>query len=95
MCLAIPMEIVERGECDGTVELGGVRRRISLMLCPEAQLGEFVLVHAGYALTVIDKEEAAKTLALLEQLDAGDKNEFGDAFGEVDAHGTADARPEP
>ena len=78
MCLAIPMEIVDRGEYEGTVELSGVRRRVSLMLCPEAKAGEFVLVHAGYALTVIDREEAAKTLELLEQLEFGDRAEEWD-----------------
>lgn len=75
MCLAVPMEIVERHEQDGTVELDGIRRKVSLMLCPEAREGHFVLVHAGYALTVIDREEAEKTLAALATM----KLEQGDA----------------
>jgi hydrogenase expression/formation protein HypC len=66
MCLAIPMQLVDRGEWDGTAELRGVQRRISLMLCPEAQVGEYVLVHAGYALTTVDAEEARKTLDILD-----------------------------
>jgi hydrogenase expression/formation protein HypC len=68
MCLAIPMELMERGEFDGDVELNGVRRKISLMLLPEAEVGEFLLVHAGYAIGKLDAEEARETLALLEEL---------------------------
>jgi hydrogenase expression/formation protein HypC len=68
MCLAIPMQLVDRDEWDGTAELRGVQRRISLMLCPEAQVGEYVLVHAGYALTTVDAEEARKTLDILEEI---------------------------
>lgn len=66
MCLAIPMEIVERGELDGTAELRGVQRRVSLMLCPEVRVGEHVLVHAGYAIGVVDSEEARLTLEALD-----------------------------
>jgi len=65
MCLAIPMRLVERGELDGTVELDGVRRRIGLLLCPEAAVGDHVLVHAGYAIGSIDEVEAERTLALI------------------------------
>ena len=67
MCLATPMRLVERGELDGTAELDGVRRRIGLMLCPEAEPGAFVLVHAGYAIGTIDESEAARTLELISQ----------------------------
>ena len=57
MCLAIPMQLVEREELVGTAELGGVRRQVGLMLCPEATVGEFVLVHAGYAIATVDAGE--------------------------------------
>jgi len=67
MCLAIPMELVERAEFDGTVELNGVRRTVSLMMLPEAQAGDWVLVHAGYAIGTVDAAEARETLALLAQ----------------------------
>lgn len=67
MCLAIPMRLEERNEFEGVVELDGVRRRISLMLLPEAELGQHVLVHAGYAIGTVDEEEAAKTLELLRE----------------------------
>ncbi len=68
MCLAIPMQLVGRGEWDGTAELRGVQRQISLMLCPEAQVGDYVLVHAGYALATVDADEAQKTIELLDEL---------------------------
>lgn len=68
MCLAIPMQLVQRGEYDGTAEVRGVQRQISLMLCPEAQVGGYVLVHAGYAIAAVDEDEARRTLALLDEL---------------------------
>jgi len=68
MCLAIPMQLLDRDEWNGTAELRGVRRRVSLMLCPEAQVGSYVLIHAGYAITTVDAEEARETLALLDGL---------------------------
>ena len=68
MCLAIPMQLIERSEWDGTAELRGVQRQVSLMLCPEALVGEYVLVHAGYAITTVDAEEARKTLELLDEI---------------------------
>jgi hydrogenase expression/formation protein HypC len=68
MCLAIPMELVERGEFDGEVELNGVRRKISLMLLPEAEVGEYLLIHAGYAIGKVNAEEARETIALLEEM---------------------------
>jgi hydrogenase expression/formation protein HypC len=69
MCLAIPMQVVERREFDGQVELNGVGRRVGLMLTPEAVLGDWVLVHAGYAIAVIDEHEAARSLALLDKIE--------------------------
>jgi hydrogenase expression/formation protein HypC len=62
------MQVVERREIDGIAEVGGVRREVSLMMCPEAALGDYVLVHAGYAITLIDEEEAQRTLELIEQV---------------------------
>jgi hydrogenase expression/formation protein HypC len=49
-------------------EIGGVERAISLALTPEAQVGDYVLVHTGFAIGVIDEEEAQETLKLLEEL---------------------------
>lgn len=67
MCLAIPMKLTARTEFEGTVELDGVTRTISLMLLPEAEVGEHVLVHAGYAIGAVNEDEAAKTLELLRE----------------------------
>ncbi len=67
MCLAIPMLLTERNELEGVVELDGVRRTVSLMLLPEAEVGEHVLIHAGYAIGAVNADEAAETLALLRQ----------------------------
>ena len=67
MCLAIPMELVEKGELEGVVELDGVRRTVSLMLLPEVEVGDHILIHAGYAIGAVDAEEAAKTLELLRE----------------------------
>ena len=68
MCLAIPMRLIECREWTATAELDGVRREIGLALCPEAKLGDFVLVHAGYAIGTLDADEAATTLELLQQI---------------------------
>ena len=67
MCLAIPMQLMERGELDGVVELDGVRRQISLMLLPDAEVGDHLLIHAGYAIGSVDADEAARTLELLRE----------------------------
>ena len=65
MCLAIPMKLIGREAIQGTAELDGVRRRVGLMLCPDAQPGDYILVHAGYAIGTIDESEAERTLALI------------------------------
>lgn len=54
------------------VDLGGIRKPVSLALVPEAQAGDYVIVHAGYAIGVLDPEEAEKTLALFAGLQAPD-----------------------
>lgn len=67
MCLAIPMELVERTGDEGIVELDGVRRQVSLMLMPEVELGDHLLIHAGFAIGSVDAEQAAETLAILRE----------------------------
>ena len=62
MCLAIPMKLVERDEFGGVAEVDGVRRQVSLIFVPEAEKGDYVLVHAGFAIGQIDADEAATTL---------------------------------
>lgn len=69
MCLAIPARVskIEEGHM-ATVDIMGVTRKVSLDLVPEAVEGDFVLVHAGFALQVVDEEYANETLELLKTL---------------------------
>lgn len=69
MCLAIPAQVVELREGDtAVVDLAGVRKEISLSLVDNVVVGDYVIVHVGYALNRLDPEEAAKTLALFAEL---------------------------
>ena len=68
MCLAVPAQIVEREDMVATVDVGGVRRQVSMMLLPEAQIGDYVLIHAGFAMQQIDEEEAKLTWSLLQEM---------------------------
>jgi len=68
MCLAIPAQGIKIEEGLGLVELGGVGREASFMLLPDAQVGDYVLLHAGYALQKMDEAEAEETLRLLAEM---------------------------
>ena len=68
MCLAVPMRVIEIDGPRGVVESSGVRYEIRLDLVGDVRIGEFVLVHAGYAIQVMDEEAAAEQLTLLEHL---------------------------
>ncbi|MGA9962439.1 MAG: HypC/HybG/HupF family hydrogenase formation chaperone [Azonexus sp.] len=69
MCLAIPAQVVELREGDNAVvDLAGVRKEISLALVDRVAVGDYVIVHVGYALNKLDPEEAAKTLALFAEI---------------------------
>ena len=73
MCLALPVRVVEMGvEPSGDwaiVDLGGVQKRISLALLDGVQVGDYVILHVGYALSKLDPEEAERTLALFAQIE--------------------------
>tara|TARA_B100000508_G_C11236994_1_gene169790 strand:- start:270 stop:524 length:255 start_codon:yes stop_codon:yes gene_type:complete len=75
MCLSIPGKLVEiTSELDETFRVGkvsfdGIIKEVSLTLVPEAQIGDYVLVHVGAAISTIDEEEAKKTFEILKQLD--------------------------
>ena len=78
MCLAIPGMVVEIGDAEppfnsALVEFAGVRRRICLACVPEVDVGDYVLVHAGVAISRINAAEAAKVLQDLEQLDLAEE----------------------
>jgi len=69
MCLAVPARVTEmRDGLLGLVELGGVVREASFMLLPDAAVGDYVLLHAGYALQKVDTAEAEETLRLLAEM---------------------------
>ena len=68
MCLAIPALIRTIDGQQAEVDIEGVSRRVSLQLTPEARVGDYVLLHTGYAISVIDEAEAKETLSLLEKL---------------------------
>jgi hydrogenase expression/formation protein HypC len=68
MCLAVPARIVFIEGTNAVIDLEGVRREISLLLCPDAALGQYALVHAGFAITVIDEDEARKSLETFDEL---------------------------
>ncbi len=69
MCLAIPAKIVEKTAGDNAiVSLEGVKKEISLALVADADVGDYVLVHVGYALNTISPEEAEKTLELMAEM---------------------------
>jgi hydrogenase expression/formation protein HypC len=72
MCLAIPGEIVSLHDRDGLrfarVQFGGITREVCLAYQPESGVGEFVLVHVGFAIATVDREEAARTWQLLQEL---------------------------
>jgi len=68
MCLAIPVLIKSIEDKEAEVEIGGISRRISLWLTPEAKVGDYALVHTGYAINILDQEEAEETLRLLEEI---------------------------
>lgn len=67
MCLAVPLKIREISGHMAVTELNGVTQEVSLALTPEAGEGDWVLVHAGYAINLIEEEEAQETLKLLEE----------------------------
>ena len=64
MCLAVPAKVVEINDQLASVEVNGVRRAASMMLLPKARVGDYVLVHAGFAMQIVDHEEAERIEAL-------------------------------
>lgn len=69
MCLAIPAKVIELyDEESALVDIGGVQKRVNISLLPGLAVGEFVIVHVGYALNKVDEQEAARTLALFAEM---------------------------
>jgi len=82
MCLAIPGKVLQKEDREGTligrVDFGGITREVQLDFVPEAQVGDYVIVHVGFALSRLDAEEAVRTLELLREMGALEKEVTSD-----------------
>ena len=96
MCLAVPGKIVSIEDRDGTVmsvvDFGGIQKDVCLQYIPEADVGQYVVVHVGFAIQLLDEESATRTLAEFEHLGVLNE-EFGDGF-ELAAKQAGVANPE-
>ncbi|MCD6169363.1 MAG: HypC/HybG/HupF family hydrogenase formation chaperone [Candidatus Latescibacteria bacterium] len=68
MCLAIPMKVIKIKGSEGIVELSGVEREVNLQLVEDVSVGDYILIHAGFAIQKLDREEAEETLSYLRQM---------------------------
>ena len=72
MCLGVPGKVIEireeRGTTMATVDFGGVHKDVCLAYTPEAEIGDYTVIHAGFAITLLDEESALQTLALFDQI---------------------------
>ena len=71
MCLAVPMKIIRKDGLEALAEVDGVSRQVSLRLVEDVGEGDFVLVHAGFAIEKVDPEEAGETLRIMREIAAG------------------------
>ena len=76
MCLPVPAQLVQVNEFVGTIALTGVTRDVNLMLVPEAKVGDWVLVHAGCAVQIVDEEEAKATMDAFRELEEREEAYF-------------------
>ncbi len=71
MCLAIPARVLEIRENNvALVDLGGVEKETRIDLVPDVSVGQYVIIHAGFAISILDEEDAEETLRILESMDA-------------------------
>ena len=68
MCLAIPAKIIDIQDGTGTIDMDGTKRQVSLLLLSDAQVGDYVIVHAGFAIHKIDEAEAMESLRVLREM---------------------------
>ncbi len=71
MCLAVPAKIIELDNQMATVEVGGLTREASTVLLPDAGIGDYVLIHAGFAISVVDEGAARETIRLFDEMTDG------------------------
>ena len=76
MCLAFPAKVIEIKESLATIEHSGIKRSASLMLLPEAKVGDYVLVHAGFAMQIVDEEEVKLRDALVAEMNGAPRQVF-------------------
>jgi hydrogenase expression/formation protein HypC len=76
MCLAVPVKVKSIQGVEAEVEAGGTTYKASIVLTPEVRVGDYVLLHTGYAISIVEKEEAEQTLALFKELE-GKVNDAG------------------
>ena len=77
MCLAVPAKIKSINNDTATVEISGVSYEANLMLTPEAKVGDYVILHAGFAIQILDPKDAEETLKLFEDIEKATKQELG------------------
>jgi len=70
MCLAVPMQVVSKKDVVGVAEIGGVKKDINFLMLPEAEVGDYVIVHAGFAIQRLNQEEAEERLKLFREMAA-------------------------
>jgi hydrogenase expression/formation protein HypC len=68
VCLAVPVKVIAIDGSEADIEIGGVKRHISIVLTPEAKVGDYVLLHTGYSINIIDENEARETMKLFEEI---------------------------
>ena len=82
MCLGIPGKVIEIYEIDGTlmskVDFDGVTQEVCIATTPDAHLGDYVLVHVGFALNLLSDQEASETLKILKDLEKFHQDHYGD-----------------
>lgn len=83
MCLAIPGKVIEIdtsvSPVMGKVSFGGIKKEVCLELVPEVKIGNYVIVHVGFAITMMDEDEAQETLKMIDQMNALENEEKNDS----------------
>lgn len=97
MCVSVPGRVLSIEEADGfrrgRISCGGLRKDVSLLYLPDVEIGDYVLVHVGFAISKVDADEARRTMDLFEGLGLLDELEAEIAAAERDQETTADGRP--
>ena len=68
MCLAVPMKLIEKEDKNGVVEIDGVKRNVNLSLIENPRIGDYLIVHAGFAIQTLDEEEAKENIKLIKEM---------------------------